>query len=134
MNTQESRQLKAGDWVCLSSNPQDTGFVIENSTENVLIHWHDGTRTLTAHAGMGHVMRVSERRSVLRNLLKLAPVIALVLGFGFYQLKDMERDASPAANPVVAQRVQALPMKIDPQLASATTEEQWAALKQAEVK
>ena len=134
MNVQESRQLKAGDKVRQSSNAKDTGFVIENSAENVLIHWQDGTRTLTAHAGMAHVMRVVEGRLGLGSLLKLAPVVALVLGFGFYQLKGMERDASPAAKPVVVQRIQPLPAKIDTQLATATTEEQWAALKQQEVK
>ena len=133
MNMQESAQLKAGDRVCQASNPRDTGVVAENSAGNVLINWKDGTRTLTAHAGMGHVLRVDGRRSALRSLLKLAPAIALVLGLGFYQLKVAGHDESPATTPAVTQRVQAQPAKNDAALAPAVTEEQWAALKQAEV-
>ena len=133
MDAQESRQLKAGDRVRLNVEPRDDGTVIENSGENVLIRWKDGTRTLTAHAGMGHVIRP---RVGLRGLLKLAPLVVLALGFGFLQLKDLAREESRTADPVVqvTQQVQTLPMKIDPQLASTTTEEQWAALKQSEVK
>jgi len=86
MNMQESRQLKAGDKVRLSSNPRDTGVVVENSAENVLINWKDGTRTLTAHASMGHVSRQSRG---LFGLLKLAPLVVLVLVFGFLQLKGL---------------------------------------------
>jgi hypothetical protein len=86
MNVQESRQLKAGDKVRLNSNPRDTGTVIENSAENVLIGWKDGTRTLTAHAGMGHVAR--QRRGLL-GLFKLAPLAVLVLVYGFLQLKGV---------------------------------------------
>ena len=134
MNVQESRQLKAGDQVCQKSNPRDTGAVIENSADNVLVQWKDGTRTLTAHARMGHVARVTERRLGLK-LLKLSPVFALVLGVGFYQLKDVvARDATPAANPVAAQRAQPLSAIGDPAPAPAVTEEQWAALKQPEAK
>jgi hypothetical protein len=83
VNAQESRQLKAGDRVRMDVEPRDDGIVIENSAENVLIKWKDGTRTLTAHAGMGHVTRP---RPGLRGLLKLAPLVALALAFGFYKL------------------------------------------------
>ena len=83
MNVQESRQLKAGDKVHLNIEPRDDGIVIEDSAENVLIKWKDGTRTLTAHVGMGHVIRP---RPGLRGLLKLAPLVALALAFGFYKL------------------------------------------------
>ena len=108
MNAQESRQLKAGDRVRLNIEPRDNGTVIENSAENVLIKWKDGTRTLTAHAGMGHVTRP---RPGLLGLLKLAPLGVLALAIGFYQLKDGEHEASPAAKPVtqVAQRAETIP-------------------------
>jgi hypothetical protein len=108
VNAQESRQLKAGDKVRLNIHPRDNGTVIENSGENVLISWKDGTRTLTAHAGMAHVIR---RRLGARDLLKLAPLVALALVYGFLQLKDVEGEARHAAAPVarVAQRAETIP-------------------------
>ena len=113
MNAQESRQLKAGDRVRLNIEPRDDGTVIENSAENVLIGWKDGTRTLTAHADMAHVIR---RRLGLRDLLKLGPLVALALLFGFLQLKDVQREARHAADPVaqVAQRAETIPTGSDP--------------------
>ena len=130
MNVQQSRQLKAGDRVCQARNARDIGVVLENSAANVLIDWKDGTRTLTAHAGMGHVTRVAERRLAV-TLLKLAPVFALVLGLGFYLLKEAQRDATAGATPA-PQRVQTFVVTGDPAPAPKVTDEQWAALKQPE--